>query len=72
MFRPITLLTFLVMGCDPCPDYCEAECLCPQFADDAGCVETCLSTLEAWGGSARTDHCAAALDELESNPDACN
>ena len=73
MTRSIPLLAALcfAVGCDPCPDYCEAECACPQFADDASCVETCLSTMDVFDGSARQDECSSRLTELETDPDAC-
>lgn len=71
MRRWLLLSSFVVMGlgCDPCADYCEAECQCPEFAGDAGCVDTCLETLDLYPSVSRSDECSARLDELDQSGD---
>lgn len=54
----------LLAACDPCSDYCAAECECSS-SEDAACEETCLTTMDLYTGPERGDECAERFDALE-------
>ena len=65
--RPMFVSLFfslLLAACDPCSDYCAAECECSASAV-AGCEETCLTTMDLYTGPERADECAERQDALE-------
>lgn len=60
----LLLLSFLLAACDPCSDYCAAECECSSAAAE-GCEEACLTTMDLYSGPERADECDARLTVLQ-------